>query len=111
MPQEFSQYDGPTRRAPLGTVAGARSGDKGTTANVGVWAKSPSVWPWLASYLTAGRCGELLGCPVVRHEFPNLHALNFVGEGMLSPTRFDPQGKGLGEQLRAQIVDVPLELL
>ena len=29
--------DGPTRRIPLGSIAGARSGDKGGSANVGVW--------------------------------------------------------------------------
>lgn len=28
---------GPTRRVPLGLIAGARSGDKGGSANVGVW--------------------------------------------------------------------------
>ncbi len=28
-----------TRRAPLGLVAGARSGDKGSDANIGVWAR------------------------------------------------------------------------
>ena len=31
---------GPTRRAPLGRVVGARSGDKGGSANVGVWART-----------------------------------------------------------------------
>ena len=30
---------GPTRSAPLGTLFGARSGDKGGNANVGVWAR------------------------------------------------------------------------
>ena len=30
---------GPTERLPLGTICGARSGDKGGNANVGVWAK------------------------------------------------------------------------
>jgi len=47
---------------------------------------------------------------------PNLRALNFVvhgllGEGVAASTRFDPQGKGLGEWLRSRVVDVPVELL
>ncbi len=64
--------DGPTRRVPLGTVAGARSGDKGGDANVGVWARDEAAWPWLAAALTADRLRELLpetaGLPV--HPLP-----------------------------------------
>ena len=33
---------GETRRVPLGTIAGARSGDKGGNANVGVWVRKTS---------------------------------------------------------------------
>ncbi len=40
---------GPTRRVPLGTIAGARSGDKGGGANIGVWVRterrSGAGWP------------------------------------------------------------------
>ena len=36
---------GPTRRAPLGTVAGARSGDKGGNANLGVWGRTADWLP------------------------------------------------------------------
>ena len=32
---------GPTRAVPLGTICGARSGDKGGNANVGVWVRTP----------------------------------------------------------------------
>ena len=111
---------GPTRRVPLGTVAGARSGDKGGTANVGVWARSAGAWRWLAATLTTGRFRELLpetaGLPVRRHVFDNLWALNFVvdgmlGEGAAAGTRFDPQGKGIGEWLRSRHVDIPEALL
>lgn len=106
---------GPVARAPLGTVAGARSGDKGDTANIGVWAKTPGIWPWLAHTLTVRRFKELMrqtaALKVTRHAFANLCALNFVVEGLLSPTRFDPQGKGLGEQLRSCQVEIPVEFL
>jgi hypothetical protein len=111
---------GPTRRLPLGTVAGARSGDKGGAANLGVWARSAAAYPWLVDLLTVERLRELLpeaaACPVTRHVLPNLHALNFVVDGLLgagvaASTRFDPQAKALGEWLRARLVDVPLSLV
>ncbi|MET9427311.1 acyclic terpene utilization AtuA family protein [Streptomyces sp. NPDC003036] len=111
---------GPVRRAPLGLVAGARSGDKGGDANVGVWATTDAAWRWLAHTLTADRLRELLpeAAPldVVRHVLPNLRALNFVvtgllGEGVAAQARFDPQAKGLGEWLRARHLDIPEALL
>src|SRR5690606_26289807 len=42
--------DGPTVRMPLGRVAGARSGDKGGNANLGVWTTSPERYAWLAGH-------------------------------------------------------------
>ena len=111
---------GPTRRIPLGMVAGARSGDKGGDANVGVWTRDARAWPWLAATLTAERIRELLPEAAMRriHRYllPNLNAVNFViegllGEGVAAAARFDPQAKGLGEWLRARYVDVPKELL
>ena len=38
---------GRRRRLPLGTVIGARSGDKGGNANVGLWARVGEAWAWL----------------------------------------------------------------
>ena len=111
---------GPTRRVPLGTVAGARSGDKGGDANVGVWVRSERAWPWLAATLTVERVRELLpeaaDRTISRYLLPNLNAVNVViegllGEGAAAAARFDPQAKGLGEWLRARYVDVPEELI
>ncbi|MHC5262937.1 acyclic terpene utilization AtuA family protein [Streptomyces sp. UC4497] len=51
---------GPTRRVPLGLIAGARSGDKGGDANVGVWVESAAAWRWLAHTLTVDLFRELL---------------------------------------------------
>ncbi|WP_030867207.1 MULTISPECIES: acyclic terpene utilization AtuA family protein [Streptomyces violaceoruber group] len=111
---------GPVRRAPLGLVAGARSGDKGGNANVGVWARTDDAWRWLAHALTADRFRELIpearDLPVTRHRLPNLRALNFVvegilGEGVAAQARFDPQAKALGEWLRARHLDIPESLL
>lgn len=111
---------GPAKRVPLGAVFGARSGDKGGNANVGIWARSDAAYAWLADYLTAERFKELVGeardLDVRRYELPNLRALNFVlvgllGEGVASSTRPDPQAKSLGEYIRAKLVDLPEALL
>ncbi|OBK54410.1 exopolyphosphatase [Mycolicibacterium fortuitum] len=111
---------GSTRRAPLGTIAGARSGDKGGSANVGVWVRTDEQWRWLAHTLTVDKLRELLpetaDLPVTRHLLPNLRAVNFVIEGILGQgvayqARFDPQAKGLGEWLRSRHLDIPEELI
>ncbi|MFF2195737.1 acyclic terpene utilization AtuA family protein [Streptomyces sp. NPDC058157] len=111
---------GPTTRAPLGLLVGARSGDKGGDANVGVWVESDAAWEWLRGTLTVGRLKALLPetepLVVSRHELPNLRALNFtvagiLGDGVASGHRFDPQAKALGEWLRARHVDIPTRLL
>jgi hypothetical protein len=105
---------------PIGMVLGARSGDKGGNANLGVFARSPEAHGWMHRFLTVDRLKSLL--PDLRHlqierfEFPNLRALNFVIHGLLdqgvsSALRVDPQAKGLGEYLRAQLVDMPVELI
>jgi hypothetical protein len=111
---------GPTRRAPLGLVCGARSGDKGGNANVGLWTPEPVAYGWLRDYLDIGRFRALLseaaGLEVRRYELPNLCALNFVivgllGLGVAASTRPDPQAKGLGEYLRSRHADIPVRLL
>ncbi|MFE9364739.1 acyclic terpene utilization AtuA family protein [Streptomyces sp. NPDC006978] len=111
---------GPTRTAPLGRIAGARSGDKGGDANVGVWGRDDDAWRWLAHELTVARFQELLpetaGLTVVRHVLPHLRALNFtvhglLGEGVAAQARFDPQAKAVGEWLRSRHVPVPVRLL
>lgn len=111
---------GPTRSAPLGTLFGARSGDKGGNANVGVWARDDQGYAWLASFLTVQQFAQLIpeaaGLEIRRYDLPNLKALNFVvvgllGEGVASSTRFDPQAKSLGEYLRSRIVELPESLL
>jgi len=113
------QLTGPLVAVPLGRLCGARSGDKGGNANVGLWAVSPAAYAWLRQHLTGGRFRELLteaaGLEVDRYELPNLLALNFVVHGLLAPgvsatTRPDPQAKGLGEYLRSRIVTVPADL-
>ena len=93
-------------------MCGARSGDKGGNANVGVWTRSDDAYHWLAATLTveafASLVTEAAELEVLRYELPNLRALNFVvvgllGDGVASSTRYDPQAKGLGEYLRSRL--------
>jgi hypothetical protein len=107
-------------RAPLGTVAGARSGDKGGNANLGVWVETDAAYQWLSAGLTVEKFKEVLPetkeYDVERFDLPNIRALNFVihgllGEGVAAGTRQDAQAKGLGEWLRARHVNIPLTLL
>jgi len=112
--------DGPTAHVPLGLVVGARSGDKGGTANLGVFARRDDAWMWLDSYLSIEELRRLLPetAPLVieRHRLASIRSLNFVihgllEEGVAASTRQDAQAKGLGEWLRSRVVDVPGSLL
>ena len=111
---------GPVLAAPLGRICGARSGDKGGNANIGIWTPDPAAYPWLRDYLTVDRLRVLVPecapLDVRRFELPNLSALNFVivgllGEGVAASTRPDPQAKGLGEYLRSRTAEIPAALL
>jgi len=102
---------GPRVGEPLGRLFGARSGDKGGNANLGVWARDDAGYCWLVEHLTPAMVQRLLpetaGLEVVRAAFPHLRAVNFVirgllGAGVASSTAFDPQAKGLGEYLRSR---------
>jgi len=119
-PELLARPDGGTRRVPLGTAFGARSGDKGGDCNVGVWAANDDGYGWLAQHLTPALVRELLpeaaDLEIRRTLLPNLRAVNLVlvgllGEGVSSAYRFDPQGKAVGEWLRSRYVDLPEELL
>lgn len=110
----------PTARVPLGLLFGARSGDKGGDANIGMWAEDDAAHAWLAHALDEGLLAELLpetrGLRIERHQLPRLRAVNFIvrgllGHGVAHGARFDPQAKGLAEWLRSRHVDLPTRLL
>jgi hypothetical protein len=108
------------RRVPLGTLAHARSGDKGGNANVGIWVPDPDAWGWLRTTLSTEGIRALLpeakDLEIVRHEFPHLRAVHVVLKGLLgtggsSNLRVDQIGKSVGEYLRSKHVSVPEALL
>jgi hypothetical protein len=105
---------------PLHVLVGARSGDKGGAANVGVWADTDAVAAWLLDELTVDALRalvpEVAGFEIERHPLANLRAVNFVvhgilGWGVASNLRLDTQAKGLGELLRSRSATVPSRLV
>lgn len=101
-------------------IAHGRSGDKGSGSNVGIIARHPDIYPFLAETLTAQRVKEHVGplCKgeVIRYELPNIHALNFLlndsldGGGTVS-LKLDAQGKTHASIVLRMKLDVPDHLL
>ncbi|KAJ5087445.1 DUF1446-domain-containing protein [Penicillium angulare] len=113
---------GPTKNIRLGDVALARSGDKGSNLNCGIFVPNATHWEWLQSYMTIERMRLLLGRDwsdtyyIERVEFPHIHAVHFVvygilGRGVSSSSRLDGFGKGFADYLRDKAVEFPISLL
>ncbi|MGH3732504.1 MAG: acyclic terpene utilization AtuA family protein [Acidimicrobiales bacterium] len=114
-----SAPEGATIIAPLGQLFGARSGDKGGNANLGIFARSDDAFAWLDGFLSVEEFQRLLPetatLAVARFRLPALRSLNFVihdllEEGVAASTRQDAQAKGLGEWLRSRYVEIPAAL-
>lgn len=76
---------GPTKRAPLGSIVHARSGDKANNSNVGFFVRHEDEYPWLQSLMTVAKIKELFGkdwegregiSTIERCEFPKLLAVH-----------------------------------
>lgn len=109
-----------TAQLPLWTIAHARSGDKGDTANIGLIARSPECYAWLRSHVSAELVKKWFAtiCKgnVSRYVVPNLWSLNFLleetldGGGTMSLC-IDAQGKTLSQALLRCTLDIPVGLL
>lgn len=102
----------------LSEIAHGRSGDKGNHANVAVIAYTGTGYRWLREHLlenvVSGYFAHLGPTRVVRHEAPNLLALNFVLENVLAggasrSLRSDSQGKTLALALLQMEIERPKE--
>lgn len=100
----------------LRDLAYARSGDKGSSANVALFGRTPAAYRWMREHVTAAMVEDYfrpLGVgPVTRYDVPNLEALNFVLPGVLAgggsrSLRIDAQGKTLGMALLEMTVAAP----
>jgi hypothetical protein len=97
-------------------VAHARSGDKGDTSNIAVFAYTPELYPLLKEQLTAERFKayykSAIRGDVLRYEVDNLDALNFVchgalGGGVSRSLCLDNYGKALSAAILGFEIDVP----
>jgi hypothetical protein len=97
-------------------MCGTRSGDKGDTVSIALFAYSPGAYEAIRAEVTAERVAEHLGPlikgPVRRFVVPGVLALNFVAEGALGgggprSLRSDNLGKTLGGALLRMEIEVP----
>ncbi len=100
----------------LGDIATARSGDKGNHANIGVIPFNRAAYLFLQRTLTtevvSKHFADLNPNSVIRYDLPNLEALNFVLENVLSgggslSLKLDSQGKTLGQTLLQLALEIP----
>lgn len=106
-------------KVKLQHVAHARSGDKGDTSNIAVFAYAPELYPLLKAQLTAERfkdfyAGAIKGS-VTRYEVDQLHAMNFVAQGALGggvsrSLCLDNYGKALSAAILNFELEVPADL-
>jgi hypothetical protein len=119
--QELSKF-GATQPGKLGDIALARSGDKGSNLNCGIFVETPEAWEWLRTFLDRERMIKLIGDDwkeeyhLERVEFPNIFAVHFVvygilGRGVSGSSRLDCLGKGFADYIRDKVVDIPTGLL
>lgn len=92
----------------LKEIAHARSGDKGDTSNICVYARDPKDYPLLKSLLTVERVkayfGDMVQGEIVRYDVDSLCGMNFVmqhalGGGATLSLRMDTLGKSMGSAL------------
>lgn len=100
-------------------IAHARSGDKGSHANVAVIAYTPDGFAWLREHLSADAVAHFFApldpSRVERFEAPNLFGLNFLlfdvlAGGASQSLRIDTQGKTLASALLQMRLPRPANL-
>jgi len=103
-------------RVQLQHLAHTRSGDKGDTSNIAVFAYEQEFYPLLKAQLTAERFkafynGAIKG-EVIRYEVDNIEAMNFVchgalGGGVSRSLCLDNYGKALAAAVLGFEIEVP----
>jgi hypothetical protein len=100
---------------PLHCAAHGRTGDKGDRSNISVIAWHPALWPVLVAQVTEAAVAQQFRhrrpSRVQRFLLPQLHAMNFVLDGVLDggvndALNLDSHGKALS----CLLLDLPLRL-
>lgn len=89
----------------LHEIAHGRSGDKGDTSNVCVFARKPEYYEIIKREVTVEKVrehfGDMVKGEIIRYEVPSLNGFNFVmkhalGGGATLSLRLDNLGKAMG---------------
>lgn len=107
---------GPTSAVPLISMAFGRSGDKGDSANIAVFARKSEFLPVLRQQLTGDAVlsyfAHYVKGRVERFEWPGIGGFNFLlhealSGGGIASLRHDPQGKAMAQVLMDFPIEVP----
>lgn len=104
----------------LNRIAHGRSGDKGDTSNVCVFARKPEFYEVIRKAVTAEKVkeyfGDMVKGEITRYDVPSLDGFNFVmkhalGGGATHSLRLDTLGKSMGSAFMRMKIEVDDELL
>ena len=96
------------REILLNDIAHGRSGDKGDTSNICVFARKPEYYEIIKREVTPERLhdffGDMVKGEIIRYEVPSLGGFNFVlkhalGGGATMSLRLDSLGKSMGSAI------------
>lgn len=99
----------------LKELAHARSGDKGDTSNVCVYARDPEDYEFLSKVLTVEKVrehfGDIVKGEIIRYDIESLHGFNFVmknalGGGATMSIRLDSLGKSMGSAFMRMKINI-----
>lgn len=99
----------------LNEIAHGRSGDKGDTSNICVFARKPEYYKIIEREVTEEKLREFFGDMVkgeiIRYDVPSLHGFNFVmkhalGGGATLSLRLDSLGKSMGSAVMRLKINV-----
>lgn len=99
----------------LNTLAHGRSGDKGNTSNICVFARDPKDYPFLKRVLTVEKVrehfGDIVKGEIIRYDLDSLNGFNFVlkhalGGGATHSIRLDSLGKCMGSAFMRMKINI-----
>ena len=99
----------------LNQIAHGRSGDKGDTSNVCVFARKPEYYGIIAREVTIERVkahfGDMVRGEIIRYDVASLQGFNFVmkhalGGGATHSLRLDSLGKSMGSAFLRMKIEV-----
>ncbi|WP_342757852.1 AtuA-related protein [Kineothrix sedimenti] len=104
----------------LNDIAHGRSGDKGDTSNVCVFARDPKFYETIKNEVTVEKVrehfGDMVKGDITRYEVASLNGFNFVmkhalGGGATHSLRLDSLGKSMGSAFMRMKIEVDDKLL